>query len=250
MWQHAYVATEARPIAGSSPSVDSWLVLIPMKTLAYAKSRLDLPDPQRRHLARAFYYDVLEAVSECARVATIAVVTADPQLLLDAHRHGAIAIKEPTMSAFDLDFDHLDSDEASQMNQALSAALDKLKSEHGHTHVAIVTGDLPCARAEDLDAVLERALHHSFAFVRDENGQGTTMVMSTTSRKLPAVFGPMSAERFVKLGAVDLSDEVPPRIRTDVDTLGDLAQAVALGVGPHTREAVETCPDVEVSHPE
>src|ERR1700744_2016348 len=57
----------------------SWTVLLPVKVLARAKSRLAAPaGARRRELALAFASDTVTAVLACPEVARVVVVTSDP----------------------------------------------------------------------------------------------------------------------------------------------------------------------------
>src|ERR1700681_4397480 len=58
---------------------DSWTVLLPVKVLARAKSRLAvLAGPRRWELALAMASDTVAAVVGCPEVARVVVVTSDP----------------------------------------------------------------------------------------------------------------------------------------------------------------------------
>ena len=57
----------------------SWTVLLPVKVLARAKSRLAvLAGDRRRELALALAADTVEAAVACPEVARVVVVTSDP----------------------------------------------------------------------------------------------------------------------------------------------------------------------------
>jgi len=99
----------------------------------------------------------------------------------------------------------------------------------GATAVAILLGDHPALRPAELEAALEAAARHTWAFVPDDDGEGTAMV-TTTSGLPPLAFGARSARRHEASGLVRLDLDLPG-LRVDVDTVADLAAAQAIGVG-------------------
>ena len=56
----------------------AWSVLIPLKPLHMAKSRLLLPADMRQALVEAMALDVIEAVSGCCDVREVIIVSRDP----------------------------------------------------------------------------------------------------------------------------------------------------------------------------
>ena len=57
----------------------TFALLMPVKTLTLAKSRLDVPEPaQREPLMRAFALDAIAAASRAGAVAQVYVVTDEP----------------------------------------------------------------------------------------------------------------------------------------------------------------------------
>jgi 2-phospho-L-lactate guanylyltransferase len=97
--------------------------------------------------------------------------------------------------------------------------------------VAALVGDLPALRAGELDAALAAAAAHPRGFVADAHGTGTTLLTATPGTALEPRFGSGSARRHATSAA-----PLPagPGLRTDVDTLTDLAAAARLGLGAHT----------------
>jgi 2-phospho-L-lactate guanylyltransferase len=105
---------------------------------------------------------------------------------------------------------------------------------------AVLLGDLPALRPDDLDTTL-RAVAAVLAadpgarqvVVPDADGTGTVLLAARRPDQVRHAFGTGSAARHVALGARRL-ESVPARLRRDVDTPADLAAAVVLGVGPRT----------------
>ena len=63
----------------TEPARINWTVLLPVKVLAQAKSRLAvLAGERRRELALAVASDTVSAVLGCPEVARVIVVTSDP----------------------------------------------------------------------------------------------------------------------------------------------------------------------------
>lgn len=106
---------------------------------------------------------------------------------------------------------------------------------------AVLLGDLPALRPEDLDTALVAASEHNWAFVPDAAGSGTTLVVAAAGLPHSLRFGENSAEEHRLAGYVDLTagDAGPAlrldTLRRDVDTRDDLAAAAALGLGRRSR---------------
>ena len=91
----------------------------------------------------------------------------------------------------------------------------------GAVAVAVLLGDLPALRPEELDAALAAAARHPLAFVRDADGTGTTL--ATASRgAVRAAFGPESAARHAAAGFAELAASDLPGLTRDVDTVDGL----------------------------
>jgi 2-phospho-L-lactate guanylyltransferase len=193
-----------------------WTVIVPVKGLGSAKSRLS---PDGSAVALAFLADVLTAVRECTIVADAVVATHDPTVAALAREHGADVCED-------------------RAHPGINAAA-RFAAQGRSGPIAVLVSDLPCLTADDLAAVLQDAVDHERAFVRDADGTGTTMLLALTAGDLDPHFGPGSAAAHAATGAVDLTETGDfPRARRDVDTVEALADAVALGVGPATRAAL------------
>ena len=196
-----------------------WSVVLPVKGGPSAKSRLGAP----AGLAEAMAADCLAAVAAAAEVADVVVVTGDARTREVAGALGARVVSQP---------EHAPGLEAA-VGTGLAAC-----APGGR--VAVLLADLPSLRPEDLDATLRDvgALLDAAAEVRqvvvpDAEGTGTVLLAARRPDDVRHAFGTGSAARHVALGAHRL-DVAPARLRRDVDTRADLAEAVALGVGPRT----------------
>jgi 2-phospho-L-lactate/phosphoenolpyruvate guanylyltransferase len=200
---------------------DRWSVLVPVKRLNVAKSRLAVVEPDRVRLALAMACDTVRAAVGCDEVAEVVVISND--------RDAAAALSALGARVVD------DAPDAG-LNPAL---------RHGATAarcdlVAALSSDLPALRSVDLGDVLRRAAAHRRAVVGDLAGSGTTMLTARSRLDLAPQFGPGSRRAHVASGAVDLSADTAASLRHDVDTVSDLRAAMALGVGSDTARVMAT----------
>jgi 2-phospho-L-lactate guanylyltransferase len=199
-----------------------WAVIVPVKVLATAKSRLD---PHvgglRRDLALAMAVDTVAAIAACDGVEVL-VVTDDSD--------AAVAMSGIADIIPDLP--------GAGINAALRHAAAALAPAPDR-RLAAVQADLPSLRPAELAAALRSAGGMDQAFVADANGSGTTVYAATRSRFAPR-FGPASAAAHREV-AEELTLDVPT-LRRDVDTVDDLWAAVRLGVGPRTAALLPLLP--------
>lgn len=191
-------------------------VVIPTRG-ATGKTRLR-PPPGVSHadLARGIAADTIAAAGTCPRVRRVIVVSADPAILLPAPWHGLL-VPDP--------------------GRGLRAAIGAGLAAAGPTGaVAILLGDLAALRSWELDAALAAvAAGAGPAFVPDAEGTGTVLLCGPAATLRPA-FGRGSAAAHARYATrLDLD---LPGLRRDVDDARDLAEALRLGVGPHTRAAL------------
>jgi 2-phospho-L-lactate guanylyltransferase len=199
-----------------------WSVVVPVKSLAEAKSRLGpLPAGGRPRLALAFALDAVTAVRRSPAVGGVFVVTADDEAARHLGALGAVIVPD---------------DRAGGLNGAFAAGTRAALAQAPAWRVAALTADLPCLRARDLTAVLEGA-GPGRAFVPDAPGTGTTLLLADAAGSLDPRFGPDSRREHEKSGAA-LVEPVGVSLRRDVDTREDLDDAIRLGVGAHTRAAL------------
>jgi 2-phospho-L-lactate guanylyltransferase len=190
-----------------------WLVVVPVKPLGAAKSRLRGAVPAHAHaeLVLAMLRDTLTAAVACADVL---VVAGDPAVAAVAHAVGAVVTADP--------------------GGGLNAAV-----RHG-TRLpsrprAALTGDLPGLRAAELSAALRAATTAGVrGFVADTAQTGTVLLCAPPGVPLDPRFGVGSAAAHAASGARALAGDWPG-LRRDVDTAADLRAALELGPAPHTR---------------
>lgn len=202
----------------------TWTVVVPVKRLHAAKSRLRgaLPAVPHEELALALAADTVRAVRACAAVAELLVVTDDPRAAAELGAAGARIVPDAPDAGLNAAFRH----------GAMVAA--------GRGPVAGLTADLPALRPAELAA----ALAHVAAgppgvrrFVADAPGGGTVLLATPAGVPLDPRFGPGSAAAHAASGALPLAGDWPT-LRRDVDTADDLATATRLGLGPRTAALV------------
>ncbi|MEU3853155.1 2-phospho-L-lactate guanylyltransferase [Streptomyces sp. NPDC029554] len=201
-----------------------WTLVVPLKPLAQAKSRLadTADDGLRPDLALAFAQDTVAAVLACPAVRDVAVVTDDTRAGRALAALGAaIVADEP----------------GSGLNAALAHAAATVRSARPGSPVAALNADLPALRPRELSRVLDAAAEFPRAFLPDAAAIGTTLLAAAPGRALHPAFGADSRDRHRASGAVELSLTAVDSVRQDVDTGDDLRSALALGVGPHTAAA-------------
>ncbi|MGW7406740.1 2-phospho-L-lactate guanylyltransferase [Streptomyces sp. NPDC054833] len=198
-----------------------WTLVIPLKPLARAKSRLSdtAADGVRPALALAFAQDTVAAALACPQVKDVAVVTDDELAGRELAALGArIVPDEP----------------ADGLNAALAHGAGVVRSSRPGTPVAALNADLPALRPAELSRVLAAAAEFPRAFLADAAAIGTTLLAAAPDRELQPAFGTDSRSRHRASGAVELRLDAVDSVRQDVDTGEDLRAALALGVGPHT----------------
>lgn len=214
-----------------------WAVVIPVKALAAAKSRLapTVSPTARLALARAFALDTIDAARAARSVGRIVVVTGEVEL--GAHLPAGVELLQETPGA--------------GLGSAIELGVASVRVG-GDGAVAVLLGDLPAVRAHELDAALEAAARHPLAFVRDADGTGTTLATARTGEPFAPAFGDGSAGRHATAGFADLvvveAGAISAGLRRDVDTVEALEGALQAGVGPHTAEAVAALADGPLPH--
>ncbi len=197
-----------------------WVVVVPVKELRLAKSRLAHLSPSARaDLALAMASDVVAAAVTAPTVSGVVVVTNDARAAAELGVLGARVIADASDSGLD---------------DALVDGARTARSLWPRDGVAAVSSDLPCATPEALAILLDRAVGVSLGVLADRRGDGTTVLTAAPGSDLTPSYGPASRARHVLGGHVQLDAGGLDRLCLDVDTSDDLADALALGVGGHT----------------
>jgi 2-phospho-L-lactate guanylyltransferase len=211
----------SRPIIDMTDNaLVTWSVLLPVKLLAAAKSRLaGLAGSRRGELALAVACDTVTAVLRTDQAARAVVITDDPVAAAALRELGALVI-------------------ADEPRDGLNAALRYGAAVAARTWpadgTAALSADLPALRPLELARALAAASAWPNAFVADAAGDGTTLYTAAPGTPFRPAFGLASRARHAAAGAAELALDDIPGLRRDVDTAADLRGAAALGLGPRT----------------
>lgn len=199
----------------------NWSLVVPLKPLALAKSRLapTADDEVRPELALAFAQDTVAAALACSAVRDVAVVTNDARASAELAALGARIV--PDLSTTGL-------------NGALTLGARSVRASRPGAAVAALNADLPALRPGELRRVLDRAADFQRAFLADAAGIGTTLLTSAPGVELGPVFGGRSRAGHSASGAVEILLDGVASVRQDVDTGDDLRVAAAMGLGRYT----------------
>ncbi|WP_370415071.1 2-phospho-L-lactate guanylyltransferase [Streptomyces fradiae] len=200
---------------------NDWSLVVPLKPLARAKSRLApaVGGALRGRLALAFAEDTVAAALSCAAVRDVAVVTDDPAAAAALGALGARIVPDLPGAG---------------LNGALSHGARAVRALRPAARIAALNADLPAVRPAELARVLAVARQFPRAFLADAAEIGTTFLSAAPGVELEPAFGGPSRRRHLSSGAVEIHLPDVDSVRRDVDTGDDLAAAMALGVGPRT----------------
>ena len=197
-----------------------WSVLLPVKVLAQAKSRLaELAGPRRGELALALACDTVSAVLRTAQAARVVVITDDQVAATALRELGSLVIPDEPREG---------------LNAALRHGAAFAAARWPGCGAAALSADLPALRPAELMRALHAAAAWPTAFVADAAGDGTTLYTAAPGAAFRPGFGLASRARHAADGAAELELADIPGLRRDVDTPADLRGAAALGLGPHT----------------
>jgi 2-phospho-L-lactate/phosphoenolpyruvate guanylyltransferase len=210
----------------------TWSVVIPVKVLTQAKSRLArLGGERRAGLALAMATDTVAAVLACREAARVIVIT-DDQIVDDAVRElGAEVIPDTQSGGPD-----------GGLNGALRHGAAFVHRRWPDSGLAALFADLPAVRPAEVATALAAARQWPTAFVADATGDGTTLYTARPGAGFQPSFGPASRVRHAANGAVELDLDGIDGLRRDVDTPEDLEEAAAIGLGPHTAGLLRCAP--------
>jgi 2-phospho-L-lactate guanylyltransferase len=204
------------------PAAEKWAIVVPVKRLDEAKTRLQLDPDVRIELALAIAADTVRAALACPLTAVVIAVSDDPRAAPVLRALGAVVVPDRPDAG---------------LNPALGhgATVPDVPAGAG---VAALAADLPALRPGDLADVLEATARHGVVVVADAGGIGTTLLAAADATRFHPMFGTDSRARHVAAGAIDLSSSAGASLRRDVDTIADLTTASALGLGPASERVV------------
>ena len=198
----------------------TWSVLIPVKVLTQAKSRLaDLAGPRRAELALALACATVTAVLACEAAAQVIVITDDRSAGAALAGLGALVIPDEPRDG---------------LNAALRHGAGHAAARWPGSGTAALSADLPALRPAEIGRALRAASAWPTAFVADAAGDGTTLYTALPGAAFRPAFGLASRARHAADGAAELDLQGVPGLRRDVDTAADLRGAAALGLGPYS----------------
>lgn len=199
----------------------SWAVVMPVKRLEIAKTRLSLEPTERAEVALAMAVDTAVACSQAANVSLFMAVTDDPRAAAALTAVGAIVVADEPDAG---------------LNPALVHGAREATRIAPGTGVATIASDLPALQPDELARALVVAAAHRSAMVADASGVGTTLLAARNGADFHPMFGADSRRRHLATGATDLTDVAGVSLRRDVDTIEDLRAALGLGCGTRTRK--------------
>src|SRR6202140_1034417 len=203
---------------------DIWAV-IPVKEFNGAKQRFSglLSQPERRLLVETMLTDVLEAVAGPRHLAGVIIVTLDPHATALGQKIGARIVTEGARDG------HTGSVNAGR----------RPPPGEGRGAIIPMPGDIPAARAGEIDAVLSAHLAEpSFTISPAHDDLGSNAVVCSPPELVPLRFGDNSY--FPHLDAARLQGIEPtvirqPGIAVDIDHPLDLALFLPLPQSAGTR---------------
>jgi 2-phospho-L-lactate guanylyltransferase len=200
-----------------SPNIDQWRLVVPVKCQWTAKSRLHPPTGvARADLAHAIALDTITAALAGVPPDQLVVVTSDEHTASFVRDQGGVVMP----------------DQGDGLNSAIRSGIGYVERVMGPGPTAVLLGDIPTLRQQDLVEALSRCGAHPRALVPDASGTGTVLLTALSTLDLDPRFGPDSAGEHSR-DCVRLDLDLPA-LRTDVDDDQTLRQAITIGVGRHT----------------
>ena len=204
----------------------AWVAVVPVKSLATAKSRLaPASDVRRRALALSFAVDTVAALRAVPEIRTVVVVTAETAVAAEVGGPDVETLPEPAEGG---------------LNAAITAGVDWSRSQHADAGVVVIAADLPALRSRDVAAVLRIASAHPRTVLADREGTGTTMLTGLPVTPPRPQFGSESLARHRAEGALVIDGPDLDRAARDVDTPDHLTEARRLGIGAATLQVLDT----------
>ena len=201
-------------------SLPRWTLVVPLKPLERAKSRLaGAAGALRPELALAFALDTVAAALSCPEVERVLVVTDDTAAAAELAALGGEPVPDAPRAG---------------LNRALAHGAELARARYDADRVAAMSADLPALRPAELGRVLRAASAYPRAFLADTQRIGTTLLATGPGSPLAPRFEGGSRLRHAAGGAHELALADVPSVRRDVDTPDDLRAALLLGVGPRT----------------
>jgi 2-phospho-L-lactate guanylyltransferase len=206
-------------------------LLVPMKPLAWAKTRLrGVADggagvrEAHARLVLALARDTIAAAAAVPMVRQVIAICSDETVRAVLADDGVQTIPD---------------EPAAGLNLALQYGDAVLRAADVSAMVGALPADLPALRPEELDRAIRAALAAGGrSFCADRTETGTTLLLAPPGQLLGPRFGASSAAAHRATGARELTGYWPG-LRCDVDTPADLTIARGLGLGRFTSAALD-----------
>jgi 2-phospho-L-lactate/phosphoenolpyruvate guanylyltransferase len=184
--------------------------LVPVKTLASAKSRLaaHLSPCEREALVLDMLHHVLAVLRESEVLEQIVVVSPDERVLERARSWGVQAWPE----------------EVHGHNPALYAAARRIRAG-GASALLTISADLPLLSVQDIRTMVARSAGHSVVIAPSRDGNGTNALLVRPPLAIPYLFGLDSFQHHVQVtGQRQLSVSIynSTGLAWDIDTIDDI----------------------------
>lgn len=192
-------------------------VVVPMKALAQAKSRLAavLEPQQRQQLAVTMLTHVLRVITALPNVARAVVVTADPLVERLAQQYRALVVPDP----------------GSDLNGALEAARVELQ-QRGATALMVLPADLPLIQVSDVQALIAAVPTRGIVLVPAHDGGTNALLLRPLDLPLRFCFGVNSYQqhrRLAEIAGINVVTITNPQLTLDIDNPEDLDALLECG---------------------
>ena len=185
---------------------EEWIVLVPVKALALAKSRLVVDSDHRRQLALDFAAHTVSVASRVPHVKDTVVITDDDEVIRRLMAPGVSFLPEPVGRP--------------GLNVCLERSATAVRKRQ-QAPLAILVADLPWLADAELARALVCAVSCDRAVVADAEGTGTTLLTAGRGLMPHPCFGRASFRRHIARGHTPLMGQWPG-LRRDVDVLDHL----------------------------
>ncbi|GGO93988.1 2-phospho-L-lactate guanylyltransferase [Nocardioides phosphati] len=200
------------------------VLVIPVKRLEAAKSRLEVEPAVRRMIALSLAEHTVRTAVATPQVIRVVVVTRDRTVRRLVRFLGADVCRERRRGG---------------LNAAARRGRRAARRRVPGADVGILVSDLPALTSADLAEVVERYRRdRNPLVVPDHEGTGTTLLLHPGDRWPPVLFGPESLRRHVCVGYRAVTD-APSGVRRDLDRLADQV--------PTDRDESTTAPEIHGS---
>ncbi len=194
--------------AGKALPTTEWIVVVPVKGTARAKSRFGAGDNSALALAMAI--DTVSAAMDADGAAGVLVVTtAEASAAFD--ELGAFVIVQEAVGL------------GAAIELGIAAAAEMADPGCG---IAVLLGDLPALTPGELGEALDAARAHPLAMVTDAAGDGTTLITAASGITHTPAFGPGSSAAHRAAGYMPLEASPSSGLRNDVDSAEGLVSLV------------------------